>query len=230
MVSTYEQTEMGKRCTRVLVVEDHQVLREALIFLLESDGDVVVSDTAGTAEEALLKVHQDLDLVVLDLSLPGRDGFWLTTKLKEERPGLPILVLTMHEQLNYVLKALESGVDGYITKWAGQKELRDAIQAVTTNGSYLHPRIAPLVVDALRCRKKSRELSFSEREREIARCLVKGLSNAEIARRLLRSISTVKSDLRSLYSKLEVSCRTEAVAAVVQNRTAFMRDRTDKGA
>jgi DNA-binding NarL/FixJ family response regulator len=209
---------------RVLVVEDHLVLREALIILLESSEGVVVSDSAATAEEALRKIHVGLDLVILDISLPGRDGIWLTRKIKERSPGLPVLVLTMHDQPDFVLKALESGVDGYLTKWVGRQELLQAVSSVAGNGSYLEARVAPLVVDELRRRgrkhfgsqKKNRELMLSEREREIARSLVMGLSNSEIASRISLSVSTVKAGLRSLYSKLKVTCRTEAVAVVVQ--------------
>jgi len=209
---------------RVLVVEDHVVLREALIMLLESCDGLVVSDKAATAEEALRKIHSDLDLVILDISLPGRDGIWLTRKIKEVNPCLPVLVLTMHDQPSFVLKALQSGVDGYLTKWAGRQELLRAVHSVAGKGSYLQERIAPLVVEALQQRRRRslsfgegvREHSFSERELEIARCLANGLSNSEIAKRIRLSVSTVKASLRSLYSKLKVTCRTEAVAALVQ--------------
>lgn len=205
----------------LLFVEDHHVLREALIALLESDGSVNVCDTASTAEEALQKVHKGLDLVVLDLSLPGRDGIWLAKKIKARNPRLPILVLTMHEQPKFVLGALESGVDGYLTKWASQQELLTAIRSVAHNGSYLQPRIAPLVVDAIRRRETVPKLVFSEREYRIATCLVEGLSNSEIAREIELSVSTVKTNLRSLYSKLEVSCRTEAIIAVVEKGLVY---------
>ena len=205
------------RSTRVLVVEDQRVLREALVLLLEDSDDVIVSGTASSAEEALRKIDNKLDLVILDISLPGRNGIWLTKEIKKIRPNLPVLVLTMHDQSEFVLRALESGVDGYLTKSAGQQEILKAIDSLAGKGSYLQARIAPLVVDALRCREQTRRrVRFSEREREIASCLVKGLSNPEIAEKIRLSVSTVKSDLRSLYSKLQVSTRTEAVAVVVQ--------------
>ena len=208
------------RGTHVLVVEDQRVLREALVLLLEDSDDVVVSGTASSAEEALRKINNDLDLVILDISLPGRDGIWLTREIKKRRPNLPVLVLTMHDQSDFVLQALESGVDGYLTKSAGQQEILKAIDSLVGKGSYLQARIAPLVVDALRRRERSRRIRFSDREREIAHCLVNGLSNPEIARKIRLSVSTVKSDLRSLYSKLEVSTRTEAVAVAVQKGLA----------
>lgn len=204
--------------TRVLLVEDHMVIREGLIKLLEGTDEVVVVDTAATAEEGLKKVHDDLDLVILDISLPGRDGIWLAGEIKAEYPSLPILVLTMHEQGSFVLRALEAGVDGYLTKWAGQAELLKAIRTIARNGSYLQTRVAPIVVDALRLRGAAREPQLSDREHQVAKCLVNGMSNTEIARKIRLSISTVKSDLRSLYAKLKVSCRTEAVATVLQQR------------
>lgn len=224
MISEKKQTHLSQANRtdkiKVLFVEDHLVLRQAMVSLLESSGDVTVSETASTAEEAMQKIHDDLDLVILDISLPGRDGIWLTRQIKAKSPTFPVLVLSMHDQAEFVLKALESGVDGYLTKWAGQRELLKAIYSVVRHGSYLQARIAPLVVDALRRRDTERRTIFSQREHEIARCLVKGFSNSEIAERVRLSVSTVKSDLRSLYSKLEVSCRTEAVAVVVEKGIA----------
>lgn len=205
---------------QILLVEDHLVLREALVALLNTTDEVVVSATASSAEEALPKVHDDFDVVILDLSLPGRDGIWLAQEIKAAHPRLPILVLTMHEEPTFVLKALEAGVDGYLTKWAGENELLKAIHSVARNGSYLQARIAPLVVDAIRNRDTVRKIEFSEREHEIARYLVNGLSNSEIAGQISLSVSTVKSSLRSLYSKLHVSSRSEAVAVVVEKGIA----------
>ena len=225
MISSSKGSQAGlapsaERKFRVLLVEDHQVLRDSLTVLLKSTGDVIVRDAVATAEEALPKLCPELDLVILDISLPGRDGIWLTRKIKSIYPRLPVLVLTMHEGENSVISALEAGVDGYLTKWAGQSELLRAIRAVAHHGSYLQTRIAPLVVQALRQREARRHSTFSDREHEIARCLVKGLSNSEIAERIRLSVSTVKSDLKSLYSKLDVSGRTEAVAAVVEQGIA----------
>lgn len=200
---------------RVLLVEDHLVLREGLVKLLEQSDEVVVAATAANAEEALEKLSEELQLVILDLSLPGRDGIWLAAEIKKQRPDLPILVLTMHEQTDFIVKALRSGVDGYLTKCAGHQELLRAIRAVVESGSYLQARLAPIVIDALRRRDTVRQVKFSEREERIARCLVRGLSNAEIAGLFRLSVSTIKSDLRSLYAKLKVTGRTEAVAVVV---------------
>jgi DNA-binding NarL/FixJ family response regulator len=213
---TTGKTALKDLRTKVLLVEDHLVIREGLIKVLEGTDDVIVSDTAATAEEGLMKVHDDLDLVILDISLPGRDGIWLAGEIKAKHPSLPILILTMHEQASFVLRALKAGVDGYLTKWAGQTELLKAVRTTARNGSYLQTRVAPLVVNALRRRGTTPELLFSDREHQIAKCLVNGMSNTEIASQIRLSISTVKSDLRSLYAKLEVSCRTEAVAMVVQ--------------
>ena len=210
----------NERKISVLLVEDHQVLRDSLTVLLKGAGDIVVQDAVATAGEALQKLSRDIDLVILDISLPDRDGIWLTRKIKALYPRLPVLVLTMHEGENFVISALEAGVDGYLTKWAGQQELLRAIRAVARDGSYLQTRIAPLVVQALRRREARRRTAFSDREHEIAKCLVNGLSNSEIAERIRLSVSTVKSDLRSLYSKLEVSGRSEAVAAVVEKGIA----------
>lgn len=196
------------------------MLREALVALLDGTEEVVVSDTAASAEEALPKMSDDFDVVILDLSLPGRDGIWLTQEIKSAHPNLPVLVLTMHEEPSFVFRALEAGVDGYLTKWAGESELLKAIHAVAANGSYLQSRIAPLVIEAIRNRESIRKIEFSDREHEIARCLVNGLSNSEIAGQIRLSVSTVKSSLRSLYSKLHVSSRSEAVAVVVEKGIA----------
>lgn len=208
----------NRKKIKVLFVEDHQVLREALIVMLESSGEVVVTGTASSAEEAVTMVHQEVDLVILDLTLPGKDGAWLTRQIKKRRPDLPVLVLTMHDEPVFVVKALESGVDGYLTKWAGEEELRRAIHSLIENGSYLQSRVAPLVVEALRARRTRQSQGFSPRERKLGTWLTKGLSNSEMAARLSVSVSTVKMELRCLYSKVGASCRTEAVALLVEKK------------
>lgn len=209
-----QTTERDK--IKILLVEDHRVLREALIALLEESDEVLVSNTAASAEEALLLIQEEIDLAVLDISLPGQDGIWLAQKIKEVRPELRLLMLTMHDEAEFVVKALEAGVDGYLTKWAGQDELLAAIHSVLTTGSYLSARVAPLVIRALRSRERPQSLDISDRERKVAQLLLEGLSNPEIAEEIRLSVSTVKADLRSLYTKLDVSSRTEAAAALVQ--------------
>ncbi len=200
----------------VLLVDDHCILREGLTKLVEFGGEVIVSAAAATAEEGLSKVDSSIDLVIVDISLPDHDGTWLVKKIKAKNPTLPVLVLTMHSDTTTVLRALDSGADGYLTKDVQQPELLRAIRILIDGGSYIQDKVAPFVIGALRDKHKEPEPALSQRETEIIQLLVEGKGNAHIADHLCLSVSTIKANLRKLYNKLNVSGRTEAVAVAVQ--------------
>lgn len=200
---------------RVMLVDDHDILREGLKGLLEADSEVRVVATAGSAAEGLTKaLGSHIHVAVIDLSLPDQDGLWLLRQIRAEKADLPVLVLSMHADEENVVKLLAEGASGYLTKGADSVELLTAIRSVHQGGSYLQPRIAPFLLSALR--RGAAPDAFSQRERQILRYMADGLPNQTIADLLFVSTSTVKAQLRALFRKLDASTRTEAVVEAMR--------------
>lgn len=206
------------KATRVLLVDDHPILREGLKRLLESQGTVQVVGSVETALAAVATASLTRpDVAIIDLSLPDHDGRWLLRQLKKEFPEMPVLVLTMHLDPDSVVSALTEGASGYLTKTASHHELLQAIETVHSGGSYLQPRIAPHVVGALRCRPSPKNSdNLTDRELDILELVADGLSNQAVAERLFVSVSTVKAHLRSCFRKLDVTTRTEVVVEAIR--------------
>jgi len=211
---------------KALLVDDHLILREGVKKLLESSGGIRVVASAGSAEEAWAKMdNRTLDVVITDLQLPDRSGLWLVEKVAEERPETKVLVLSISDFSDDVLGALKAGASGYLTKTASLEELEAAVKNVCSGGSYLQPKIASLVVGALQNPpERDRADDLTPRAKELLRCLVDGLSNKAIAEKLIVSVSTVKTQLRSLFLKFGVSSRTELVVAALNGKVLDERE------
>lgn len=209
----------------VLLVDDHQILREGLKNLIEVDPAVRVVGMAGSAQEGLQHaIRANVQVAIIDLSLPDQDGLWLLERLKESKPELHVIVLSMHADQATVVKILSSGASGYLTKSADSKELLTAIHAVHSGGSYLQPQIAPFLLGALReTQRAQRPAEFSERELTVLSRVADGQSNQQIADELFLSVSTVKAHLRSLFGKLGVSTRTELVVEGIRRNLIVSR-------
>ena len=202
----------------VLLVDDHHILREGLKTLLEADSEVCVIASAETAAEGLTKaLGANVQVAVIDISLPDHDGHWLLRQIRQERPSLPVLILSMHADPATVVKVLSDGASGYLTKSADSKELLTAIRSVHNGGSYLQPRIAPFLLGALRKSENGPlQPEFTQREKDVLRQVAVGQSNHQIAEGLFVSASTVKAHLRALFRKLGVSTRTEVVVEAIR--------------
>jgi DNA-binding NarL/FixJ family response regulator len=212
---------------RILLVDDHRVLRDGLKTWLEQEADMIVQGTAGTAVEGLVKAKGcAVDVALIDLSLPDHDGLWLIERLKEEAPHVAMIVLSMHDDEETVLKVLKAGANGYMTKSADPQEVLVAIRAVREGRSYVQKEIAPYLIGALRQQADTSDgqLKLDEREREILRRAARGQSNQKIADDLFVSVSTIKASLRTVFRKLDVSTRTEAVLEAM--RRGFIEDPT----
>lgn len=212
-----------------MLVDDHQMVATALREILEAQDKVQIVAVESNAADALRKLELlSVDVLVVDISLsvPGQDGLWLVQKAKERLPHLPVLVLTMHSEHEVLLKALELGVSGYIIKSSTHEELKQALRTVGAGGTYIQPQMARGVFDALRINGKRHSevesLQISQRELEVLQLAAAGLRNQEIARTLNLSVSTVKTYFRSLYRKLEVTDRTQAVVTAL-NRNLISR-------
>jgi len=203
---------------RVMLVEDHAIVREGLKALLASEKDIEVVGEAGSFTEALqVAARARPEVVVLDLRLPDKSGIEVTRALKEAFPDIKkVVILSMYDEEELVIRALKSGATGYVLKRAGVTELLKAIRAVYSGEAYLDSTIARRVVEGLQKgvslkQRVGAEPELTPREEEILRLVVQGLTNQEIARRLFISIKTVQAHRANLMKKLGVHDRVELV-------------------
>jgi len=194
---------------RILVVDDHSVVRRGLEQLLDSHPGITVVGSAADGEQAI-SLAADLlpDVILMDLSMPVLDGVQATKRITEATPDVHVVVLTSFADQRRILDALAAGAAGYILKDADPDELVAAVQAAATGGSPLHPKAARVLLDARREEKSGRQLSA--REEEVLRLVVEGLPNKRIARRLGITERTVKAHLTRIFQQLGVADRTQA--------------------
>lgn len=201
---------------RILVADDHGVVREGTRRILEQEEDLSVVAEAADGEEAVrLATHFKPDVVVMDIAMPKMDGIEATKRIKELCPQIAVLIFSAYDDEQFILRVLEAGAAGYLLKSIRSRELIDAIRAVRAGEAVLHPSIARKVlnrfVPAPGKAKESAAESLTEREMEILRLASRGLSNQDIAKELFLSVRTVQGHLGHIFSKLQVSSRTEAV-------------------
>jgi DNA-binding NarL/FixJ family response regulator len=203
---------------RVLVVDDHPVFREGFAALLASMDGTVVVGTASDGQQALDAVHHlgpdGVDVVVMDVQMPVLDGVGATRRLVAEHPGLGVLVLTMSEEDSTVLDAVQAGARGYLLKGAQPDEVLRAIGAVAGGGVVFGAVLATRIADFLATVACSSPASFPEltsREHEVLDLLASGLSNQQIAERLVLSPKTVRNHVSSVLTKLRATDRTDVV-------------------
>lgn len=201
---------------RVLVVDDHPVVRQGLVAVLGDEPDLTVVGAAGSAHEAVAAAGRERpDVVLLDLELPAGDGAAAIPALRAASPGCEVLVFTAYATEERVLAALRAGARGYLLKGASTEEISRGIRIVHQGGSYLAPRIAGMVLAELGHPGGGRE-RLSPREREVLRLVAEGQSNKQIAQGLTVTERTVKFHVASLLRKLGADNRAQAVALASQ--------------
>ena len=205
---------------KVLLVDDHQGLREGLQTLLELDADILVVATAGTAMDGLKRAREvTVEVALIDHQLPDHDGVWLLKQLKEVQPEMAVVMLSMHSDEFVVVKALESGADGYLTKTAEPAEMVNAIKAVREGRIYVQGTVAPHLFRQRHLKSgplPEQELRLDDREREILNLAASERSNQGIAEELGVPVSSVKAHLRSIFGKLDAFTRAEAIQEAVR--------------
>ena len=201
---------------RLLVVDDHPIVRQGLVAVLEDEPDFAVVGSAGSAEEALtLAGRLRPDVVLLDLELTGLGGLAAIPRLTDASPESRVLVFTAYDTDEHVFGAIRAGAKGYLLKGAPTAEIARGIRAVHGGGSHLEPRVAAKVLAEMSAPRRGTDL-LSEREREVLRLVAEGLSNKEIGRRLAISERTVRFHVTSILNKLGASTRAQAVALATQ--------------
>jgi DNA-binding NarL/FixJ family response regulator len=201
---------------RVLIVDDHAVVRRGLEQLIESAADLELVGSASDGDEAVrLAGERTPDVVLMDLSMPVLDGIEATRRIVAARPEVHVVVLTSFDDQRRILDALGAGATGYLLKDAEPDEVLAAIRTAVEGGSPLDPRAARVLVDARREQAPARALS--PREDEVLRLLATGLANKQIARRLGITERTVKAHLTSVFQQLGVTDRTQAALWAREN-------------
>ena len=197
---------------KILLVDDHPVVREGLRGMLAAEDDLLVVAEAGGAAEAVAAVRAHTpDVVLMDLRMPGGDGVEATARVLVQRPEARVVVLTTYDTDADILRAVEAGAAGYLLKDASRAELAQAIRAAARGETVLAPSVAAKLVSRMRS-----PVELSRREIEVLRLVARGRTNAEIGRELLISEATVKTHLLRTFGKLEVSDRTAAVTAALE--------------
>jgi NarL family two-component system response regulator LiaR len=207
---------------RIVIADDHTVFRQGTRGLLERENDMEVVGEAGDGEEAI-KIIERLkpDVAILDIAMPKLNGVEVTKRVKPKQPSTAILILTAYDDDEYIFALLEAGAAGYLLKDVDSQEVVDAVRAVHTGESVLHPVIARKVVSHFRpspsdAAKEKPAIELSEREMEVLRLAAKGMSNNDIADALFINVRTVQGHLSSIFNKLSVGSRTEAIFQAVK--------------
>jgi DNA-binding NarL/FixJ family response regulator len=206
---------------KVLLADDHSIVREGLRRIVEESGDLEVVAEAADGREALKQVAELApDVAVVDISMPGIDGLEVVSRLKDTHPGLPVLILTMHEEAQYIVRAIEAGAMGYLTKQSAPEQLVTAIRRVYSGQRYMTDEATEAL--ALRIARGTRDKtpldSLSMRELQVLRRLAMGHTNREIAQAYSLSIKTVDTYRARLLKKLELRNNAELIRFALQNR------------
>lgn len=205
---------------RILIVDDHEVVIEGIKRILDEEaGDVVYGQAGGAADALNLVREQDWDVVVLDLSLEGRGGLEVLKELKQIRPRLPVLILTMHSEEQYARRAFKAGAAGYITKDSPRAELVKAINKVIEGRRYVSQALAErLVFDLERGTERLPHETLSDREFEVMCLLASGKTVSEIAQFLSLSDRTISTYRARILSKMSMKTTAELIHYAIQSK------------
>lgn len=204
----------------VMLADDHVLIREGIKQLLEFDGSMKIIAEASDGIECLEKLKNvKPDILLLDINMPNMNGIDVLKELKEKNDPLKVLILTVHSEVEYLVKAVDIGANGYILKDSGSAELKQAINAVIDEGSYIQPNLIPALNSRLINRDMDREklASLTKREVEILTQVACGMFNKEIAVNLNISERTVKNHISNIFKKIDASDRTQAAVFAIRN-------------
>ena len=205
---------------KVMLADDHVLMREGIRQLLEFDGSIEVIGEASDGEECLQKLEKvKPDVLLLDINMPKLNGIEVLEEIKRKKINVKVLILTVHHEVDYLIRAVDIGVDGYILKDSESAELKKAIMTVLDGESYIQPKLIPMLNKRLITRDSDKEKleSLTGREKEVLIEVANGMFNKEIATSLHISERTVKNHISNIFKKLDVSDRTQAAVFAIKN-------------
>ncbi len=202
---------------RILIADDHLMVREGLKQILELDGDIEVVAQADDGIQCLEQIAQaDPDVILLDINMPNMNGLEALEKIRQKDKNRKVLILTIHNEIEYLMKAVEIGINGYVLKDSESSVLKKAIFSVYEGESYIEPSLTPILKNKIIERKAANEV-LTKREIEVLKLLAEGLFNKEIAYNLSISEKTVKNHVSNIFRKIGVADRTQAAVYAIRN-------------
>jgi len=196
---------------RILIADDHVLFREGLKQILAKHKELRVIDEAGSGNEAMQKIlHSDCDVIILDISMPGRSGLDILAEIRKVKPDLPVLIVSMHPEDQYAVRVLRAGASGYLTKESAASELISAIHKIASGGRYISPSVAERLADAIeRDREEAPHHALSNREFQVMRMLASGKTLKEIAEDLILSEKTITTYRARILEKMDLRNNVE---------------------
>lgn len=211
-----------KNKIEIIIADDHMMIREGLKQLLELDGTMKVIAEANDGEECLnllnKKVHPDI--LLLDINMPKKNGIEVLEYIKQNKIPIKVLILTVHNEVEYLLKAVDIGIDGYLLKDSSYDELKEAIDVVISGNTYIQPSLLPALNESLEDYALDKEKidSLTKRELDVLRLISEGCSNKKISDELTISERTVKNHISHIFRKIDVEDRTQAAVFAIRNK------------
>lgn len=205
----------------VVIVDDHKMVREGIRQLLEFDGKIKVIGEAGNGLECveLLRNSELPDILLLDINMPEMNGLEVLQYIRKNKINVKVLILTVHNEIEYLVKAVDMNIDGYILKDSESEVLKNAIFAVCDGENYIQPELIPMLNSRMINRDLDKEKlkTLTKREIEVLKAIAAGLLNKEIATNLGISERTVKNHISNIFKKIDVADRTQAAVFAIKN-------------
>lgn len=206
----------------IIIADDHMMIREGLKQLLELDGTMKVIAEANDGEECLNLLNKKIhpDILLLDINMPKKNGIEVLEYIKQNKIPVKVLILTVHNEVEYLLKAVDIGIDGYLLKDSSYDELKEAIDVVISGNTYIQPSLLPVLNESMEDYALDKEKIewLTKRELDVLQLISKGCSNKKISDELTISERTVKNHISHIFRKINVEDRTQAAVFAIRNK------------
>lgn len=206
----------------IIIADDHMMIREGLKQLLELDGTMKVIAEANDGEECLNLLNKKIhpDILLLDINMPKKNGIEVLEYIKQNKIPVKVLILTVHNEVEYLLKAVDIGIDGYLLKDSSYDELKEAIDVIISGNTYIQPSLLPTLNESMEdyALDKEKIECLTKRELDVLRLISEGCSNKKISDELTISERTVKNHISHIFRKIDVEDRTQAAVFAIRNK------------